>query len=134
MPGISPNLGDGYELLDGGWAAALAGGQNLTTQTVAAKAGASATGATQINPNTAFCYISTVASATDSIKLPAAKKGLIVMVLNCVASNAPNIYPFTTADKIGATATGSPYQGLSGTKSAVFFCPADGFWGVVLTA
>lgn len=131
--GIAPNIGDGPELIEGRWALGLAQGQNFQFQTISAKVGAAQAGATQISATTAMVYISVVTSATDSIKLPAAKKGLMRLVLNGT-TNAPNIYGFNATDKIAGTVGTTAYQGLTANKSALFFCPADGFWGVIVSA
>ena len=130
--GIAPNKGDGFELLDGGWAQGLAGGQNNNTQTVIAHAGGGQASAVPIGPNTAFAYISTVASAADSVALPRAKKGQVVFVLNGTATSA-NLYAYNgSSDKINGTA-GSTAFAIAGNKSAYFFCPSDGFWGAIVT-
>ena len=125
----APQSGDGFELISGSWLQALSGGQNFRDQSVVAHAGGTQTPATQIGPNAAVVYVKTVASASDSVKLPAAKKGMIVMVLNGTATNA-NLYGFNATDTINGT-LGSTAFTLTANKAALFFCPADGFWGSI---
>jgi hypothetical protein len=125
----APQAGDGYELLFGSWAQALAGGQNLHDQSIVCHAGGGQASATQIGPNAAVVYLKTVASVADSAKLPAAKKGMLVFILNGTANSA-NIYGFNATDDINGT-LGSTAAACAGNKSILFFCPADGFWGAI---
>ncbi len=131
--GIAPTPGDGFELINGNWAQALAGGQNGNVQTVVAHAGGLQPSAIKIAPNAEMVLISTVGSAADSVGLPRAKKGLLKLVLNGTATSADvYAYPGST-DTINGVATGTAYV-LAGAKAALFFCPKDGIWGAILTA
>src|SRR6266567_2938664 len=114
--GIAPVAGDGFELLDGNWAQALAGGQNLNPQVVLAHAGGGQANATKIGPNAAVVLISTVTTAADSVKLPVARKGLLVMVLNGTATSA-NVYPGNATDTINGGGAGAALA-LAGHKAA----------------
>ena len=130
--GIAPSRGDSFELIEGSWASAVAQGLNSSYQTVKAYATGGQTKATQIAVNASLVYISTVASGGDSVKLPAAKAGMVKMILNGTATSA-NVFGYNSTDTINGT-VGSTAAALAGNKSAVYFCPKDGYWGYVVIA
>jgi len=76
--------------------------------------------------------VTTVASAADSVKLPAAKAGSWLIVFNKAAANSMNVFP-STGDAINALSANAAYA-LAATKGAVFACAVDGTWDTILTA
>ena len=125
--GIPPDLGDGFELLSGGWAAGLSGGQNGTYQTIIAHVGGGQEDATEIFPTSLLIVVNTVLNAGDSVKLPSAQRGLVKMVVNPTANSA-NIFGRNTTDTINGV-VGTTAFALAGNSSAVFFSPKHGVWG-----
>jgi len=76
--------------------------------------------------------VTTVASANDSVVLPAAKAGLQVTVVNAAAANSMNVFP-ATGDAINALGANAAYA-MTANKTAQFFCTANGQWHAVLSA
>lgn len=74
----------------------------------------------------------TVATAGDSVLLPAAKAGNILWVKNAHASNSMNVFP-NTGDAINALSANSAYA-VAATKCVTFVCAVDGTWDTILTA
>lgn len=136
MPGIAPTVFDGFELIDGKWAAYVAQGNNLSFQTIAALAGGAQPGATQISAQAALVNVATVASANDSVKLNFATAGRFLMLVNPTGNNARvwanNLNNKATGilDTINGVANGTPFV-LTANKSALLFCPKAGIWGAV---
>ena len=75
--------------------------------------------------------VTTVATAADSVKLPAAVAGSRVVVFNKGASSL-NVFP-ATGGIINALSANAAYA-LAATKSAEFVCMVDGTWDTLLTA
>jgi hypothetical protein len=79
-----------------------------------------------------FNRVSTVATAADSVKLPAAKAGASLIIFNKAATNSMNVFP-NTGDAINALSANAAYA-LAATKGAMFVCCVDGTWDTILTA
>jgi hypothetical protein len=79
-----------------------------------------------------FNNVTTVASAADSVKLPASAVGLLVYVKNSAASNSMQVFGAGT-DTIDGVATGTGVAQASG-KGALYFCPTVGTWFRILGA
>ncbi len=76
--------------------------------------------------------VTTVASAGDSVLLPKAKAGLVVVVMNAAAANSMDVFP-TVGDAINAIAVNSQLA-VAANKCVIFICAVDGTWTSVLTA
>lgn len=76
--------------------------------------------------------VTTVASAADSVQLPASSPGMIVIVMNSAAANAVAVFG-QTGDTINAIAANSAFSVVA-NKVAIFFCAVAGKWHSVLTA
>lgn len=76
--------------------------------------------------------ISTVATAADSVKLPASVPGRIVFVINGAASNSMQVFGAGT-DTVNDIATATGVAQAAG-KSAVYICPVAGKWYRILSA
>lgn len=75
--------------------------------------------------------LTTVATAGDSVVLPAAAPGLQVMVVNSTATSA-NVFP-ASGDAINALSANAAFA-LATTKAATFYCTNAGQWHSILTA
>lgn len=76
--------------------------------------------------------VSTVATAADSVKLPASAAGMIVIVINGAASNSMQVFGAGT-DTINDVATATGVAQAAG-KSALYACPVAGKWYRILSA
>lgn len=76
--------------------------------------------------------VTTVATAADSVKLPAAKAGAQIVVINADAADSMNVFP-TSGDKINALAADAAFA-MAANKTAHFYCAVDGTWNSILTA
>lgn len=76
--------------------------------------------------------VTTVGTAGDAVKLPAATAGAKIIVKNAHATNSMGVFP-SSGDKINALATDAVYA-LAATKAAQFFCAVAGQWDTILTA
>lgn len=76
--------------------------------------------------------VTTVGTAGDSVKLPAAVAGSRVFVFNKAAANSLNVFP-STGGKINALSTNAAYA-VAATKGVQFLCMVDGTWDTLLTA
>ncbi len=145
MIGRAPQAGGGYALQDSSWLNGLAGGDNLYTQTVTAFSGGGQASASPMGvPNAqgvaaALIDIGTVAVAGDSVALPQAVKGRVLMVFNSTANSAdvfalPVVNRATGAlDTLNALANATAYALAAGARAA-FFCSVDGKWASILSA
>ena len=97
---------------------------------VTAFAGGGQTSAVQIADG--ITRVTTVASAADSVKLPLAKAGTIVLVINAAAANAVAIFP-ATGDVINALSANASIS-VAANKTIYFVCAVDGTWNSILTA
>jgi hypothetical protein len=76
--------------------------------------------------------VTTVATAADSVKLPAATAGLSITVINAAAANAMNVFP-ATGEAINALSANTALSVVA-NKTITFFCAVDGTWNSQLTA
>ena len=91
---------------------------------ITAFAGGGQTSAYQLTK--AISRIATVASANDSVKLPASEVGMEVVVVNDAASNAAKVYGKGT-DTIDAVASATG-NALAAGKRATYTCYLAGKW------
>lgn len=75
--------------------------------------------------------VTTVATAGDSVVLPASATGLEITVANA-ASNSMNVFPAGT-DQVNSLGASTAYA-LAGGKTATFFCANSGQWHALLSA
>ncbi|MGI9137161.1 MAG: hypothetical protein ACR2JS_08935 [Candidatus Nanopelagicales bacterium] len=75
--------------------------------------------------------VSTVATAADSVKLPAAVAGSRVVVFN-KGANSVTVFP-STGDKVNALSANAGYA-LAAAKGAEFVCMVNGTWDTILSA
>lgn len=75
----------------------------------------------------------TVASANDSVSLPAASAGAVITVINAHASNAVRVYALGATDIIDALSNATAYS-VTATKTAVFYCAVAGKWNAAIGA
>jgi hypothetical protein len=80
---------------------------------------------------TSYNRVSTVASAGDSVKLPAALPGSRVYVFNKSATSM-NLFP-STGDNINALADDAAFAMAAGAE-AIFLCMVSGTWDTILGA
>lgn len=76
--------------------------------------------------------VTTVGTAADSVKLPAALAGSRVVVFNKAAANSLNVFP-SSGDAINALSANAAYA-LAATKGVEFICAVNGIWDTILTA
>lgn len=76
--------------------------------------------------------ITTVATAGDSVKLPAATAGAEVVVINAAAANSMNVFP-STGDRVNALSANAAFA-VAANKVVRFICAVDGTWNSLLTA
>jgi hypothetical protein len=76
--------------------------------------------------------VTTVATAGDSLLLPAALAGDVRIIKNGHATNSIDIFP-ATGESINALSANAAYA-LAAVKSAILFCSVDGRWDTILTA
>lgn len=112
---------------------------NKTTNTwveLAASAGSISTGLTASTTQTlagalqltsSYNNVTTVGTAADAVKLPAAVKGAQVWVTNSAAANSMGIFPQAATDIIDGGSAGAKVN-CAVTKSALFTCIANGVW------
>ena len=76
--------------------------------------------------------ITTVASANDSVVLPASVAGMQLVVVNSTATNAAAVFPAGT-DQINALGASTAFS-LAAGKTAEFYCVTAGQWHSILSA
>jgi hypothetical protein len=76
--------------------------------------------------------VTTVATAADSVLLPAARAGAFVTVINAAAANAMNVFP-QTGQVINALAANTALSVVA-NRTVTFFCAVDGTWNSLVTA
>lgn len=76
--------------------------------------------------------VTTVATAADSVKLPASAAGMQIVVVNAAAANSMNVFP-ATGDAINALAVNTAFAVAAG-KTAQFNCITAGQWHSILSA
>ena len=90
---------------------------------ITAHAGGGQASATQLS--TGWNYVSTVATAADSVKLPTATAGLEVRVGNG-GGNSMAVFP-NTGDRIYPSAANASVS-LASTSNAIYYCDLAGTW------
>lgn len=101
-----------------------------TANAITARAGGGQGSATALTAT--YNRVTTVATAADSVRLPAAVAGSVVYVFNKAAANSLNVFP-ATGDAINALSANAAYA-LAATKGAQFVCMVNGTWDSILTA
>lgn len=91
---------------------------------ITAYAGGGQTNATQLAAQ--INHVTTVATAADSVKLPASAVGMTVVVINGAASNSMQVFGAGT-DTINDVATATGVAQAAG-KTATYHCPVAGKW------
>lgn len=76
--------------------------------------------------------VTTVATAADSVKLPAATPGKNITVVNAAAANAMNVFP-QSGEAINALANDAAFS-IPANKTVEFSCELAGKWHSILTA
>ena len=76
--------------------------------------------------------VTTVASANDSVLLPAAAPGLQITVTNAAATNSANVFP-GTGDQINSLGANAAFA-LAAGKTVTFFSTVAGQWHSILSA
>jgi hypothetical protein len=76
--------------------------------------------------------VTTVATAADSVKLPKAKPGMEMTVVNAAAVNAMNVFP-SSGESINALSADTALS-VAANKTITFHCITVGVWNSVLTA
>ncbi|HEX2725235.1 MAG TPA: hypothetical protein VHN20_05400 [Beijerinckiaceae bacterium] len=99
----------------------------LTASTTQTQAGANA-----LDPGILSHRVTTVASAGDAVRLPPAKEGRVLFVVNAAAANAMGVFPASN-DAINALAADAVYS-VAANKAVVFVCTNAGRWHTILTA
>lgn len=97
---------------------------------ITASATSDQAGATQLAAG--INVVSVVATAGDSVKLPTAVAGTLLIVKNTDAADSMDVFP-ATGDAINALSPNAAYA-VASTKSVLFFCAAAGTWHTLLTA
>jgi len=100
------------------------------TNGITAYAGGGQTNAVALTAT--YNRITTVATAGDSVKLPAAIAGSRTVVFNKAAANSLNVFP-ATGDAINALSANAAYA-LAATKGVEFICCVTGIWDTNLSA
>jgi hypothetical protein len=76
--------------------------------------------------------VTTVATAGDSVKLPASIAGMKVIVVNAAAANAMDVFP-TSGEAINAL-TADTALSVAANKTVMFVCAVTGTWNSIVTA
>lgn len=79
-----------------------------------------------------YTEVATVATAADSIQLPAALFGMQLYVHNAAAANSMQVFA-NGSDTINGVA-GATGVAQAATKGAIYECYADGKWSRILSA
>ena len=124
-----PRFLQGFRLFDGSDLNDLADWFTSVQTGVTAYAGGGQTNATQLIA--AQVVVATVATAADSVKLPASQVGAIVMIQNNGA-NSVQVFGRGT-DTINGVAAATGVAQAAG-KSALYFSPSLGKWYRILSA
>lgn len=125
--GRPPVAGSAYGLQDGRWLLGVAAGNNRAYQNgIVAHAGGTKAAAFQLPAGVQLFEIDTVATNGDSVLMPAALQGQIVMVTNNGAATL-DVYGRGT-DTINGVATATAFTIAAGA-SAILFCAKNGNWG-----
>lgn len=76
--------------------------------------------------------VTTVATAADSVGLPASFAGASITVTNAAAANSMNVFP-AAGEAINALAANAAFA-LAAGKTAEFVCYTPGQWHTILSA
>lgn len=76
--------------------------------------------------------VTVVATAGDSVKLPAATAGKVMTVINADAADAMDCFP-ATGEVINALAANTALS-IAANTTVIFFCAVAGVWNSVVTA
>lgn len=76
--------------------------------------------------------ITVVATAADSVKLPAAVAGMVMMVINSDSADSANVFP-STGENINDGSANAAFA-LAAGKRALFFSAVAAKWHTILTA
>lgn len=115
-----------------GLATGFAGNLPTVSYTNAITAFATGGQASAVPLTTVINRITTVGTAGDSVKLPAAAPGLMLVVTNAAAANSMNLFP-NTGDAINAGAANAAFAIVAG-KTVSLSCAVAGIWHAVLSA
>jgi len=80
----------------------------------------------------AVSRVTIVATATDSVVLPAAVAGKSMTVINAAAANAMDVYP-AVGEAINALAVDTKLS-IAANKTVMFICAVNGTWNSLVTA
>lgn len=111
------------QLLPGDWANAITDALTSTQTVTATPAG---TQATSVLLNAAQVNITVVATANDGVKLPPAKAGMEISIVNSDAADAAQVFA-SGSDTINATA-GATGVSLAAGAAIILRCIKDGNW------
>lgn len=100
------------------------------TDALTAHAGGGQAAALQLT--TVMNRVTTVATAADSVRLPASAGGMQITVINAAAANALNVFP-ATGDQINVLGANNAFS-LAAGKVATFYCTVAGQWHSILSA
>jgi hypothetical protein len=101
-----------------------------TTDNITAHAGGGQANATPLT--TSLNRVTTVASAGDSVVLPASFAGAEITVINAAAANSMNVFP-AVGDAINALGANNAFAVAAG-KTATFYCATAGQLHSILSA
>jgi hypothetical protein len=76
--------------------------------------------------------VTTVGTAADSVKLPAAVPGMQVVVINAAAANSMNLFPAT--DGYINALTQNSALAVAANKTVLLVCAVAGRWNAIVTA
>lgn len=76
--------------------------------------------------------VTTVGTGADSVKLPAARAGMRIVVINAAAANAMNVFP-QTGEFINALAVNTALSVVA-NRTVMFVCAVNGTWNSLVTA
>ncbi|KVU10666.1 hypothetical protein WK62_05220 [Burkholderia ubonensis] len=134
---MAPNSADVYiEAAPGAWSVDAGFGSAgqlqtmLTLNGITAHAGGGQGSATPLPAM--INRVTAVASAGDSVVLPASAAGLQLMVVNATATNSMNVFP-ASGDAINALSVNTAFAVAAG-KTAEFYCTNAGQWHTILSA
>lgn len=121
----------GFQLVDGDWLNALAGGHNRVYQTGFTAVGTTQATALQLPTRTALMEVDTAAASTG-VALPPALKGVEIALYNNGAQTL-TVYPSIANNPVTAAQdtinNGTSLSGGMATHTAaIFFCAKDGVW------
>ena len=135
----NPPQPNGQEaLINQTWVLGLAGGQNFSYQSgITAHAGGTQASCLVLTAGNLLQQVSTVATSADSVCLPYALQGEMMIVANAAASNTLDIYAQSgtngatnSTDTINAASNTSAYT-LSANNNAICFAPKNGIWNCI---